>query len=54
MKIHPWNKRPYIWKAVNGFMCYQFWAILALFAPTMADRVMYSVLKSQFKGTEHE
>lgn len=43
-----WRNKTKFWKRVNGFFVYQFWSLVAIYDPEMADRVMLVVLKEQF------
>jgi hypothetical protein len=54
MSISKWHTRSRLYQRLSGFAVYQFWSLVALYDPVMADRVMLVVLKDQFSEAETE
>ncbi len=49
MNSHPYWKKSFLVKAINGFMAYQLCSILSLINPVYVDRILYQELKDQFR-----
>lgn len=50
--MHPYWKRSFIGKAINGFLTYQMASWLSLITPEKVDITLYEELKEQFKDYE--
>ena len=49
---HPYWKRSFIGKAINGFLTYQISSWLSLITPEKVDFALYKELTEQFKEYE--